>query len=238
MTSLFSGKKKNCFNYSFQKKIFYGFLSATMTKSTRRNPTIILRRTMTGDSSDWGREPSDIGVKPDLCRLTILPLRHDCCLTSSWREAAPMRLIITSPAGIINSGKALVHCTTGSEQNFLDRGPKFRPYPLCPIPKIFIRTHSVDQIWKTWKRSWKPSNVSSAGIFTIRRKVIRPVGSPPGSFSSACRMTGYARRVVPGRTSSPLSSCKRKDSGIYSLLAIAGDLLSVIGSWFFPIENG
>jgi hypothetical protein len=44
-------------------------MDAMMKRSTRRNPTIILRRTMTGEPSDnsgSGRVPSDIGDDPEL----------------------------------------------------------------------------------------------------------------------------------------------------------------------------
>jgi len=58
----------------FEKKIGWDFLVATMTRSTRRNLTIILRRTMSGEPSDIsgsGRGFSDIGVEPDPAVLTF-----------------------------------------------------------------------------------------------------------------------------------------------------------------------
>jgi len=66
--------------FSVLKKIVQGFIDATMKRSTRRTPAMILRRAMTGEPSDI----SVVGVDFQTLELTLsyintFPAIEHCC---------------------------------------------------------------------------------------------------------------------------------------------------------------
>jgi len=62
------------------KKVFQGFIVATMRRSMRRNPMMILRGTMTGDLSGVGGIFPDIGVDMTNFSCPFFPLSDTIAL--------------------------------------------------------------------------------------------------------------------------------------------------------------